>query len=93
MFHDDNDNKKWLDLHALLAIIESITGYRPRQSCKNFSARCPAHDDRNPSLSIAEKNGAILMHCFAGCTIDEICQSLNIKTKQLFSNTKGTYRG
>jgi len=30
-------------------------------------ARCPVHNDDNPSLSITERNGKLLVHCFAGC--------------------------
>ena len=30
-------------------------------------ARCPAHDDRKPSLSVREKNGRLRFRCFAGC--------------------------
>lgn len=29
--------------------------------------RCPAHDDRNPSLSIRPGRTRLLVHCFAGC--------------------------
>lgn len=29
--------------------------------------RCPAHDDRTPSLSIRQGRRSILVHCFAGC--------------------------
>jgi putative DNA primase/helicase len=33
-----------------------------------WMARCPAHDDRNPSLAIAiARNGKVLVHCHAGC--------------------------
>ena len=31
-------------------------------------AKCPAHDDNNPSLSIREAYGKVLLHCHAGCT-------------------------
>ena len=31
-------------------------------------ARCPAHHDHNPSLSIRQRNGRVVFHCFAGCT-------------------------
>ena len=31
------------------------------------TARCPAHDDRHPSLSITERDGKLLAHCHAGC--------------------------
>jgi putative DNA primase/helicase len=30
-------------------------------------ARCPAHDDRTPSLGVTLGRNAILFHCFAGC--------------------------
>jgi hypothetical protein len=36
---------------------------------RDFVAHCPAHDDRNPSLSIKDtKDGRILVKCHAGCT-------------------------
>ena len=34
--------------------------------------RCPAHRDRSPSLSWRFERGQTLLHCFAGCTFDEI---------------------
>jgi hypothetical protein len=34
--------------------------------------RCPAHEDRSASLSWRFANGKALLHCFAGCTFDEI---------------------
>jgi hypothetical protein len=33
-----------------------------------WMARCPAHDDRTPSLSIKEADGLVLVHCHAGCS-------------------------
>lgn len=38
-----------------------------RRLGSQWMARCPAHDDRNPSLSISEKDGNVLVHCHAGC--------------------------
>lgn len=34
--------------------------------------RCPAHEDKRSSLSWKISNGKLLLHCFAGCTFDEI---------------------
>jgi len=41
-----------------------------------FTACCPAHDDRNPSLSVSDSNGKILVKCWAGCTQEEVIGSL-----------------
>jgi len=38
--------------------------------------RCPAHDDRSPSLSVRLGDRAILFHCFAGCDIGAILRAL-----------------
>ncbi len=40
-------------------------------------ARCPAHDDRRPSLSIGEgKDGTTLIHCHAGCEQRHVIEAL-----------------
>ncbi len=65
----------------LLAKLEGVT-----KTASGWTARCPAHDDRNPSLSIAEKDGKILFHCFAGCSFDAICAALGINKRDLFDS-------
>jgi hypothetical protein len=54
-------------------------------------ARCPAHGDKNPSLSVRDENGRVLLHCFAGCTVESICEALQIRVSDLFSE-HGTAR-
>jgi DNA primase len=39
-------------------------------------ARCPAHDDRTPSLSIREVEGKVLIHCHAGCSQRDVIAAL-----------------
>jgi len=39
-------------------------------------ARCPAHEDSSPSLSITPGRAAVLFHCFAGCGQSEIIAAL-----------------
>jgi len=50
-----------------------------------WKARCPAHDDQTPSLSITEgSDGRTLLKCFAGCTAEAICAKLNLTLGDLF---------
>ena len=48
-----------------------------------YRARCPAHDDHNPSLSITLRNGRILLHCFAGCSLESILDKLGLTVRDL----------
>lgn len=42
-----------------------------------FVAPCPAHDDKNPSLSISDgKEGKVLVHCHAGCDQGAVIDAL-----------------
>ena len=44
------------------------TTLKGTRSGNGWTARCPAHDDRAPSLSISEnREGRVLVKCHAGC--------------------------
>ena len=56
-------------------VLHRLDGVRPTR--RGWAARCPAHPDARPSLSVCEgTRGWPLLHCFAGCTYDEIVQAL-----------------
>lgn len=68
-------------------IVDSLGGTwrRGRGMC-----RCPAHDDRTPSLSVSLGRRAILFHCFAGCSNDEIIAELGrrgVHARELFDGS------
>lgn len=66
---------------------------RPRQNGSGWSACCPSHEDRDPSLSIKEGlNGKVLLYCHAGCTLDAICTALGIQKSDLFDKTAEGYQ-
>jgi putative DNA primase/helicase len=50
-----------------------------RRSGSCWMAKCPAHDDRNPSLSIREADGKVLPHCHAGCRQRDVIDALKAK--------------
>lgn len=42
----------------------------------SYKACCPAHNDSIPSLSISERSGKLLFHCFAGRKQEEVVAAL-----------------
>jgi putative DNA primase/helicase len=55
-----------------------------KRNGKGWAARCPAHDDKHPSLSISEgEGGRALVHCHAGCAPEEILSALGLKMADL----------
>jgi hypothetical protein len=49
-----------------------------------YKALCPGHDDHEPSFSVREADGKILVQCFAGCKPVDILKPLNLEVKDLF---------
>lgn len=67
----------------LTDLLSRLDGIKPRGADK-FIARCPAHQDRNPSLSIQDGHKAILLRCWSGCALAAITDKLGIAIKDLF---------
>ena len=67
-------------------LLEKLQGVRSNSHGK-WLARCPAHDDKSPSLSIKlTDDGKILIHCFAGCHVTKIVESLGLTLADLMPN-------
>lgn len=48
-------------------------------------ACCPSHQDKTPSMSVKElDDGRVLIHCFGGCTVEEILGSVGMGFDALF---------
>lgn len=44
-----------------------------------YLSRCPAHEDRSPSLAIKDgDDGRVLLHCFAGCETEDVLLALGL---------------
>ena len=52
------------------------------------TALCPAHNDKNPSLSVKLTDQKILLNCHAGCSFTAIVSALNMYINQF--NTKNS---
>ena len=67
-------------------ILSALTGRNcdPKRNGKGWSVRCPAHDDKRPSLSVSEgSDGRALLHCHAGCTAESICAAVGLRLSDL----------
>lgn len=61
-------------------------GCDPRTSGDGFTARCPAHEDKNPSFQLRRgDNGGAVVKCFSGCTPKSIVHALGIQLRDLFA--------
>lgn len=43
-----------------------------KKAASGWIAKCPAHDDNSPSLSLSEHDGRILFKCHAGCSQESV---------------------
>jgi len=69
-----------MTLNEVLALLPDA-----KQTGDGYKARCPAHDDKTPSLSITQGDRGVVLHCFAGCSPEAVCSALGITTRDLFT--------
>lgn len=72
----------------LEVLLEALQGVK--RSGRGFVARCPAHEDRDPSLSVVADDRGIGVYCFAGCSVDSILDKLQLTWGDLFFDAPGT---
>lgn len=76
-----------MDVNVLLS---RLAGVRGRNG--SWVAKCPAHEDRSPSLSVKElQDGRILMHCFGGCGTDDVLGVIGLALTDLFPEPLTTH--
>jgi len=52
-------------------------------------ARCPAHEDRQSSLSVGlGADERVLLKCFAGCPVEAVVQALGLQLRDLFPESR-----
>lgn len=69
-----------MTLEGFLALFERRT-----KAGAGYNVRCPAHEDRQASLSVTQAENKILLHCHAGCDIHSILKTINLTMRDLFT--------
>lgn len=76
-------------------LLDRLQGVR-QSGQGRWLARCPAHEDRSPSLSIREADDRTLIHCFAGCSPHDVVAAVGLTLGDLFeqplAHNKGAVR-
>lgn len=80
-----------LDINDLLS---KLSGVKQSSGREHWMARCPvpSHNDHNPSLSITQAPDKILLHCFGGCSQDDVLEAMGLKRSDLCDKTSPTWR-
>ena len=69
----------------LAEILERLDGVKPNGS--GYTARCPAHDDSTPSLSVSEgDDGRIILKCHASCPAEDVVSAMKLQMSDLFND-------
>ena len=72
-------------LERLLSKLDKVERLAPGNHQARYRACCPAHGDKNPSLSITlSSSGTILLKCWAGCSAEEVVNSVGMEMTDLF---------
>ena len=78
------DTKTPERLEDVLARLEGVN-----RSGAGYMARCPAHDDRRASLSVAEgEDGRVLLFCQAGCQTADVAAALGLSLSDLMGDAR-----
>ncbi len=68
---------------AIDRLLPRLDGVR-QTSPDTFAAKCPAHEDRSPSVSIRDAGDRVLIHCHAGCSAADIVAAVGLTLRDLF---------
>ena len=53
-----------------------------------WTACCPAHNDKSPSLAVRDtEDGRVLVYCFGGCDVESILDTVGLTFDDLFPET------
>lgn len=82
-----------------MTAFERVLGALRQHGCKvverggeKAESTCPAHEDRNPSVSVTGIAGQTLLHCHAGCDYRDVLAVLELTPADLYDERSATYR-
>lgn len=66
-------------------ILGRLPGEKRKKLPRGWQTLCPAHEDREPSLSVERgEDGRTVLHCHAGCEPGKVLDAVGLKLADLF---------
>ncbi len=72
-----------------MTLDDIVRRFDAKSSGAGYMACCPAHEDDKASLSLSQKDGKVLLHCFTGCATEDILRAKSLTMKDLFVSSNG----
>lgn len=86
-----NDHIRLVSSNDFVPAETMAKALRGRKVGGGWMARCPAHDDKKPSLSICEADrGKVLVRCHAGCEQSQVIEALRSRGLWTVDRVDGT---
>ena len=77
-----------MSARTLLSLLQRVK----RIGDGRWIARCPAHEDKQPSLAIRElDDGRLLLHDFGGCAVSEVLATLGLDWEDIMPERLGDH--
>ena len=78
-----------MTIEEFMKKLEGVREDHPGQ----YSAKCPAHDDKTASLSVGKgRDNRIVVHCHAGCDHRDILAAMGLSEADLFDDSRKPVR-
>lgn len=74
-------------------MLENIVKHldKVRKVGNEYRACCPVHDDNSPSMTLTEKDGKVLAHCFScGANGYDVVRALGLSVNEIFDRQMST---
>lgn len=75
---------------AYAHILDALAGhgYRIHRTGDRARAQCPVHGSRGLTLALRAGDGRAIVHCFAGCSDEDVLDALGLAVRDLFDDPK-----
>ncbi|MCU7876790.1 MAG: hypothetical protein KZQ84_08320 [Candidatus Thiodiazotropha sp. (ex Lucinoma borealis)] len=79
-------------MQPIETLLHRLDKVREMDAPGKWMSRCPTHDDNNPSLSISLRGESIAIYCHAGCSTEDVLESVGLTFRDLYGKDDACYQ-